>query len=182
MKLDIFNPWRKLGGLAGKTLEYQTSALKSGFATSIREAETKQLITRGYGVDKEKSQQSAYGNLKKIGVEGMMRALETKQPVMPTDITPKDTERKDIDWRDGVGHSYKAQKRIVGEALDILLDEGLESGFKLIIEADMEHEHCKTDPVAKNMNKFNKPATHKDKKNDYTRKPKNKKEDDTKSE
>lgn len=27
-------------------------------------------------------------------------------------------------------------------------------------------------PVAKNMNKFNKPATHKDKKNDYQRTPK----------
>jgi hypothetical protein len=42
-------------------------------------------------------------------------------------------------------------------------------------------EHCKANPVAKNMNKFNKPATHKDKKNDYKRKPKNQKEDDTKS-
>lgn len=179
MKLDIFNPWRKLGGLAGKTLEYQTSALKSGFATSIREAQTKQLITRGYGVDKEKSQQAAYANLKRIGVEGMMRALETKQPVMPTEIDPRE-ERKDIDWRDGVGHSYKAQKRIVGETLDLQLDEALESGFKLLIEADMEH--CKSNPVAKNMNKFNKPATHKDKKNDYKRKPKNEKEDDRKSE
>jgi len=28
------------------------------------------------------------------------------------------------------------------------------------------------DPVAKNLNKFNKPSKHKDKKNDYVRKPK----------
>jgi hypothetical protein len=32
-------------------------------------------------------------------------------------------------------------------------------------------------PVAKNMNKFNKPATHKDKKNDYKRHSKHKKAD-----
>jgi hypothetical protein len=35
----------------------------------------------------------------------------------------------------------------------------------------------KRNPVAKNMNKFNKPATHKDKKNTYQRNSKHKKAD-----
>ena len=35
-------------------------------------------------------------------------------------------------------------------------------------------EMSKKDPVAKNMNKFNKPATHRDRKNDYSRKDKHK--------
>lgn len=177
MKLNIFNPWKNLGALAGKTLQYQTSKVKGGssYVTYIRDRESEQLITKGYGLDDDKSQKAAYDNLKRIGVEGLLKAIETKEPVMPTTFggQGQDPDKK-IEWRDGIGHSYKAQKRIVGEALDIQLDESLSPSLRLLIEEDMEK--CKKNPVAKNMNKFNKPATHADKKNDYKRKPKNKKE------
>ena len=38
----------------------------------------------------------------------------------------------------------------------------------------MKNKNRERNPVAKNMNKFNKPATFRDKKNDYSRKKRNK--------
>lgn len=170
MKLNIFNTWKKLGALAGKTLEYQSTQIKgaSSYVTHIRDAASEKLITKGYGMDKEKSQKAAYDNLKKIGVEGLLNAIESGEIQMPTQIAPKD--EKEIQWRDGVGHSYKAQKRIVGERLMIEPDESLAESFKqFLMEKDSDMTPVIRNPVAKHAHKYNKAAVHKDKKKESKR-------------
>lgn len=171
MKLNIFNTWKKLGALAGKTLEYQTTQIKgsSSYVTHIRDAASEKLITKGYGLDKEKSQKAAYDNLKKIGVEGLLNAIETGEIQMPTQIAPRD--EKKIDWRDGAGHSYKAQKRIVGERLMIEPDESLAESFKqFLMEKGSDMAPVIRNPVAKHAHKYNKASVHKDRKKESKRK------------
>lgn len=112
MKLDIFNPWRELTTVGQNVIQYQTSKKGSIFVTYLRDKESKAPITLGNGRDKEASQQAALSNLNRIGANGVRQAIETGQMVHPgrgTEI-PQD---KQIDWRDGIGHSHRAQRDIV---------------------------------------------------------------------
>lgn len=49
--------------------------------------------------------------------------------------------------------------------------------MEIVVAKKQKKKPKQINPVAKNMNKFNKPATMKDKKNDYKRKAKHKKAD-----
>ena len=111
MKLDIFNPWRDLTSVGQFTIQYQTSKKGSIFVTYLRDKESKAPITLGNGRDKEASQQAAQINLNKIGADGVRKAIETGQMVHPAPQAPQ--QQKDIDWRDGTGHSYRAQRELV---------------------------------------------------------------------
>lgn len=111
MKLDIFNPWKDLVSLAGRTLQYQTSRKGNTFVTYIRDKESKHPILSGFGTSKEASQQTAQANLKKVGVEGVLQAVKTGEPVK---ALPRNEEpRKEVDWRDGANHRHRAAKRMV---------------------------------------------------------------------
>lgn len=111
MNLNIFNPWRDLVKWSGLTLQYQTSKKGDTFTTYIREKESQQPITFGVSrTSKEESQQRASDALKRIGMEGVQRAIETGQMIRPTDSQP--APQKDIQWRDGVNHRYGAEKRL----------------------------------------------------------------------
>lgn len=113
MKLDIFNPWRDLVTWSGLTLQYQTSRKGDSWTTYVREKESKQPITFGLSrTSKEESVQRAEQALKRIGIDGVKRAMATGQMVRPTDTAPQ-RERENIDWRDGANHRYKAQRDIV---------------------------------------------------------------------
>lgn len=170
MKLSLFNQWKRLGIVSGIQLEYQTAkAGNNSFATYIRDAKTEKVITKGFGVSKESAQESALNNLKRIGPQGIHDAINNDAPVIPS-VGGKmpDThnpEKDDKVWSDGIGHSHRAQKKIVGEELDIEFDENLDESFK---------EVCRNF-VAKNAHKVNKAGPMKDKKNDYSRKEKHKK-------
>lgn len=110
MKLDIFNPWRDLTGLAGRTIQWRTDKKGNVFTTYLRDKETQQLITTGFGTSKESSQQNAQNNLSRIGVEGVLQAIKTGQPVHQSRV---EAPKKDIDWRDGANHRYRAQRDLV---------------------------------------------------------------------
>lgn len=168
MKLDLFNSWKPLGGVAGIKLEYQTSSTQGkAFITYIRDAKSKKVITKGFGVSKETSQKSSTDNLHRIGIDGIRHAIETGQPVVPGHNIPQPPKgRDDVEWWDGVGHSYKAQKKLLGESFIIEADESLDDNFKNII--------TRRNFVAKNAHKVNKAGPMKDKKNDYSRKKKKK--------
>lgn len=112
MKLDIFNPWRDLTTVGQNTIQYQTSKKGNIFVTYLRDKETKAPITLGNGRDKESSQQAAQINLNKIGANGVRQAIESGQMVHPSRGTDAPVDR-DIDWRDGSNHRYKAQRDIV---------------------------------------------------------------------
>lgn len=115
MKLDLFNPWRDLVTWSGLTLQYQTSKKGNDFVTYIREKESKQPITFGLSRNsKEESAQRAEQNLKRIGIDGVKQAMSTGQMIRPSEnINPPQEQRRDIDWRDGANHRYKAQRDIV---------------------------------------------------------------------
>lgn len=158
MRLDIFNRWTSLGKIFGKDLEYQTSKMKNKdlFITYIRDKQTKNTVTRYYGKTKEQSLQATTNFLKKIGGDAVWEAIESGEPV--TRLPEQEPERK-IDWRDGANHRYRAQKRIVGEKVE-----------------DKDVKPSINNLVAKHAHKFNKSAVHRDKKNDYKRKDKHKKD------
>lgn len=110
MKLDIFNPWRDLTTWSGITIQWQTSNKGNVFVTYLRDKDTKKPITLGNGRSKEASQADAKNNLNKIGPEGVKQAIESGQMVHPSRV---EAPKKDIDWRDGSNHRYKAQRDIV---------------------------------------------------------------------
>lgn len=110
MKLSLFNRWKDFTQWSGHTLQYQTSKKGTNFITHIRDKESGSNITFGLGRDKESSLERAIANVRKIGIEGVERAIETGNMVA-ADHTP---ERKDIEWRDGANHRHGAQKKIVG--------------------------------------------------------------------
>lgn len=156
MKLGFFNRWKPLGTMYGRELEYQTSPVKGSgkvFVTYIRDKKSGNTITRNYGRETaDAALQNTIALLRKIGPDKVMQAIEDGQPVV---VAPKEPEqKKDIDWRDGVGHSYKAQRRLVGEG---------------------EEKPVIRNFVAKHARSVNKAGPMKDKKNDYKRKPKHKK-------
>lgn len=110
MKLSLFNRWKDFTQWSGHTLQYQTSKKGSNFITHIRDKESGSNITFGLGRDKETSLERAIANVRKIGIEGVKQAIETGNMVA-ADYAP---ERKEVDWRDGVNHRHRAQKKIVG--------------------------------------------------------------------
>jgi hypothetical protein len=110
MKLNIFNPWRDFSTVGQTTIQYQTSKKGSVYVTYLRDKETHAPITLGNGRDKESSLKAAQVNLNKIGAEGVRKAIETGQMIMPSFDKPQE---KDIDWRDGANHRYRAQTKIV---------------------------------------------------------------------
>lgn len=114
MNLNMFNQWRDLTTWDGITLQFQTSKKDSSWITYIREAKTKQLITYGLSrTSKDESFQRAEQALKQINIEGVRTALETKHMIRPNDNMVQSPAQKDIDWRDGANHRYKAQRDIV---------------------------------------------------------------------
>ena len=114
MRLDIFNPWRDLTTWSGLTLQYQTSKRGDTWGTYIREKDSKQPITFGISRNsKEESLKRAEQNLKRIGIEGVQKAMTTGQMIRPNESIPQSPERKDVDWRDGSNHRYRAQRDIV---------------------------------------------------------------------
>lgn len=115
MRLELFNPWRDLTTWSGLTLQYQTSKKGDTFVTYIREKKSKQPITFGLSRNsKEESLQRADQNLKRIGIEGVQKAMATGQMIRPNETLPQQQEpRKDIEWRDGINHRFKAQRDIV---------------------------------------------------------------------
>lgn len=111
MKLDFFNPWRDLTTWSGITIQWQTAKKgDSVFITYLRDKDSKKPITLGNGRTAEDSQEAAKTNLKKIGPEGVKQAIESGQMVHPSRV---DAPKKEIDWRDGSNHRYKAQRDIV---------------------------------------------------------------------
>ena len=111
MKLALFNRWKDFTTWSGHTLQYQTSKKATNYITYIRDKESGANIIFGVAPDKETSLQRAIANVRKIGVEGVKRAISTGQ-MQVADHTPK--EPKDVEWRDGINHRHRAQKKIVG--------------------------------------------------------------------
>jgi hypothetical protein len=151
MKLNLFNRWEPIGTFGGKSLESQTSNTGKVFITLIRDADSGKVITKGYGPIKSASQRNAAALLKNIGPEGIHRALETGQPVMSA---PKQ-EKPEPEWSDGAHH----------KAIPREVREGKEDDKPVIRNF-----------VAKHSRMVNKAGPMKDKKNDYKRKPKHKKD------
>lgn len=162
MRLNMFNSWKGLGTLFGKNFEYQTAKVEQGtgklYATYIREAKSKAVITKIIGQDPKAAPEAAIKALNNIGGEAVWQAIETGKPISynpaRAQLAPKPVEPpRDIEWRDGTNHRYRAQKRIVGE-----------------------QEEVKTKKprnfVAKHARTVNKAGPMRDKKNDYRRKPK----------
>lgn len=127
MKLDIFNRWRDLGTWSGVTLQYQSSKRGSEHITYVRDADTKKVITYGTSrVSREESLTRAKAMMGRIGPEGVQKAIATGQPVLmqraPEEkqvmdlrgVSQQNGARKDVDWRDGSNHRYRAQRDLVG--------------------------------------------------------------------
>ena len=157
MDLGLFNRWKPLGTMYGLELEYQTSSVKGSsqvFVTYVKDKKSGVTITRNYSRDKDTALQATIAFLKKIGPEKIQQAIESGQPVV---IPPKEEEQAPIDWHDGINHSYRAQRRIVGE------------------QEEEKEKPTFRNFVAKHARSVNKAGPMQDKKNDYLRKPKHKK-------
>ena len=163
MKLNIFNRWASLGTIAQRKLEYQTAKMNDNinFVTFIRDAETQKIITKAFGNDKNVSLERATNLLKRIGPDGIYQAIETGEPVLREPVKQQAPE-KEIEWRDGIGHSARAQKRIVGEGKE---------------EKEDKDKPKINNLVAKHARKFNKAVVMRDRKNDYKRKDKHDKDE-----
>lgn len=156
MKLNIFNSWKSLGKMYGKELEFQTSRVpdKDLFVTYIRDKKSGNTVTRAYGKTREASLEATIRQLKTHDGDTVWNAIETGEPILAAAM-PNKTPEKKVEWRDGVNHRHKAQKRIVGEKV--------EEDTKGRPESDRN-------PVAKNAHKFNKSVIFQDKKKTYNRK------------
>lgn len=121
MKLDFFNPWKDLAKWSGLTIQFQTHKKGDTFITYIREKESKQpIVTASSRNSKEEAFERAKELLGKVGVEGVKRAIETGQMVNPSQVQAQNhiSQEPRRDWRDGANHSYRAQKKIVGESVE----------------------------------------------------------------
>lgn len=161
MRLNVFNLWRDLGNYFGRTLQYQTSKVKGSnklFVTFVKDAKSNATVAKAYGMSKEASREAVLKLLKSVGAEAVWNAIQTGEPIVQS---RKPAEpKKDIDWRDGINHRYRAQKRVVGEGEEIM---------------EKEDKPRARNFVAKHARTFNKGGPMKDKKNDYKRKPKHNK-------
>lgn len=158
MKLNIFNRWKAFDKpIFGRPMLYQVSKASdtgSTFAAYIKDQKTDRVVARGFGRDGENALKAVLNILKTNGGEAVYKAIEDNKPLL---ASPQQREpEKQIDWRDGSNHRYRAQRRIVGE----------------------QKEDKPRNFVAKHARKFNKAGPMKDKKNDYQRKPKHKKRED----
>lgn len=164
MKLNIFNPWRELGNYFGRTLQYQTSKVKGSnklFVTFIRDAKSNATVAKAYGMSDEASREAVIKLLKSVGSEAVWNAIQTGEPIVQSQKPAVQPEtRKNIEWRDGINHRHRAQKRIVGEGEEIM---------------EKEDKPKVRNFVAKHARAVNKGGPMKDKKNDYKRKPKHNK-------
>lgn len=159
MKLGLFNRWKPLGTMYGLELEYQTTTAKGAgkvYVTYVKDKKSGATVTRNYGRDADSALQNTISLLKRIGPEKIHQAIESGQPVLAASPQP---EQKEVDWRDGSNHSYRAQRRLVGEQVEEEKEKPVIRNF-----------------VAKHARSVNKAGPMKDKKNDYKRKPKHKKE------
>lgn len=164
MKLNIFNPWRELGNYFGRSLQYQTSKVKGSnklFVTFIKDAKSNATVAKAYGMSDEASRDAVVKLLKSVGAEAVWNAIQSGEPIVQSQAQQAPQQpQKDIDWRDGVNHRYRAQKRIVGEGEEIM---------------EKDEKPAVRNFVAKHARSVNKGGPMKDKKNDYQRKPKHKK-------
>lgn len=110
MKLNIFNQWRDLVSYGRRTIQFQVTQKGNVYVTLLRDKETGKPITTGHGLTKDKSIQNAQDNLNQLGGEGIEDAIRSGQPIHPSRLQ---APKKDIDWRDGAFHRYKAQRDIV---------------------------------------------------------------------
>jgi hypothetical protein len=161
MKLNIFNPWKTLGTIYGRKLEYQSSPVQGSkklLVTYVRDAESNATITKAYGATAEASKDAAIRSIKEIDAESLWNSIRTGEPVTKRQIPDKPK----VNWRDGIGHSHRAQKRIVGEQEQIVnTDKPKPRNF-----------------VAKHARSVNKGGPMRDRKNDYKRKKKHSKQDE----
>lgn len=153
MKLNIFNSWKNLGRMFGKDLEFQTSKVpdRDLFVTYIRDKKSGNTVTRAYGKTKEASFDATVRQLKTFDGDEIWGAIESGEPL----LAPNRSENRKVDWRDGINHRYKAQKRIVGEKVE---------------EEKSGRPESDRNPVAKHAHKFNKSVVMQDKKKTYNRK------------
>jgi len=162
MKLNIFNPWRDFGNYFGRTLQYQTSKVKGSsklHVTFIKDAKSNATVAKAYGLTDEASREAATRLLKSVGTEAVWNAIQSGEPIVQSQAQQAPEPKKDIEWRDGINHRHRAQKRIVGEG-EIM---------------EKEQKPVTRNFVAKHARAVNKAGPMKDKKNDYQRKPKHKK-------
>lgn len=161
MRLNIFNPWRDLGNYFGRTLQYQTSKVKGSnklFVTFVKDAKSNATVAKAYGMTNEASREAVLKLLKSVGGEAVWNAIQTGEPIVQSQKPAE--PKKDIEWRDGINHRHRAQKRIVGEGEEIMKKEDKPRVRNF---------------VAKHARAVNKGGPMKDKKNDYKRKPKHNK-------
>lgn len=163
MKLSLFNQWKPLKTHYRREFVYQTSKGTTAFVTMVKDVETNHVIAKVVTKDKESGITAATTLLNNTQPDDLQYALQNKELVQPARAKPP---QKNIEWRDGANHSYKAQKKIVGEG-------------KTYKNPKFKDADPVKNPVAKNANEFNKSATMRDRKNDYKRKPKNKKAEAT---
>lgn len=155
MKLNIFNSWKSLGKMYGKTLEFQTSRVpdRDLYVTYIRDKASNNTVTRGYGKSKEDALKNTVAQLRSYEPQSIWDAIESGEPILKA-IQPNKPDEHKIEWRDGVNHRFKAQKRIVGEK----------------VEDDMKGKpQTDRNLVAKHAHKFNKSVIMKDKKKTHKR-------------
>ena len=126
----------------------------------VKDVETDHVVARVFTKDKESGVSAATNLINSTDAGDLQYALQHKEVLQPK----KAPEQKNIEWRDGVNHAHRAQRKIVGEG-------------KTYKNPKYKDAESINNPVAKNANNFNKSATHKDKKNDYQRKPKHKKKE-----
>lgn len=158
MKLSLFNQWKPLKTHYRRQFVYQTSKGTAAFVTMVKDVETDHVLIRVTTRDKESGVSAAENLLNNTDPADLQYALQHKE-VLQSQAKP---EQKNVEWRDGVNHSFKAQKKIVGEG-------------KTYKNPKFKDAETIKNPVAKNANEFNKSVVMRDRKNDYKRKPKHKK-------
>lgn len=154
MKLNIFNSWKPLQTHHRRKLVYQTGKANAAFITVVKDAQTDKVIAKVYTTNKDTGVAQAQQLLNNTPIEQLQIAIESGNLI----TAPRREAPPKIDWRDGANHSYRAQKRIVGEAKDDKDKDDKKLSFRNF--------------VAKHARAVNKAGPMKDKKNDYKRKPK----------
>lgn len=178
MKLNMFNSWKPLGKLYARDIEYQTTRSTKGgktFSTTLRDAKTGNAILRTFGSSPESSMSNAQRALKSVGSDAVYQAIETGNPISYNVQVADDTRRANdnVDWRDGINHRHRAQKRIVGENIEVI-EEDDEDQF-IMVDGKKVKKTKKPlfrNFVAKHARTFNKAVVMADRKNDYKRRPK----------
>lgn len=155
MKLNIFNSWKPLQTHHRKELVYQTGKSSAAFVTVVKDVQTDKIVAKVYTTNKDAGVVQAQQLLNNTPIEQLQIAIESGNLLT---TAPRKRPPSNIDWYDGANHSYRAQKRLVGEAKDDKDDD--KPSFRNF--------------VAKHARAVNKAGPMKDKKNDYKRKPKHK--------